>query len=150
MTTDTHLECASCGRKDESGPEGAHPISSMEILWCSHCAAIIETGDGKKIVNHPSPGYMVESVYCPPLGAWQDCYLMRPKKRILVKHAKFEIQRAWKNWDGDKTGENPILFRFFPWLQQHRPYFLTFRSKGDLYQRVSWWVTEYEDALRDE
>lgn len=142
-----NLECASCRRKNEPGPEGAQPILSGEILWCSYCAAIIEIGDGKKIVNQPSPGRMVESVYCDPLGAWQDCYLMRPRKRILVKQAKVEIQRAWKNWDGDKTGENPVLFRFFPWLEQYRPYFLTFRSKGDLYQRVSWWVTEYEDDL---
>ena len=148
QTVSDLIECASCGRKDEPGPQGAHPISSGGILWCSYCAATIETDDGKKIVNCPSPGRMIESVHCDPLGAWQDCYSIRPKKRILKKHAKLEIQRAWRNWDGNKTTSVPML-AFFAWLQRHRPYFLTFREKADLYQRVKCWLIEYEDNLQD-
>jgi len=78
-----------------------------------------------------------------PLVAWDDCYSKKPKKRILAKRAKAEIQRAWENWDRDKTNELSML-AFYGWLSRFRPYFLTFRDKGDPWQTVHGWLLEYE------
>jgi len=61
----------------------------------------------------------------------------------LVKKEKYEIQRAWSRWEGDKSNNFP-MFTFFAWLQKHRPYFLTFRNKGDPWQRVHSWLIQYE------
>ena len=88
---------------------------------------------------------MVERTDDDPLQAWWDCYKLNPKKRILVNQARREIQRAWELWDGDKT-LNMSKFMFFGWLQRHRPYFLTFRGKGDPWQRVHSWLIQYEDG----
>jgi hypothetical protein len=78
-----------------------------------------------------------------PLDAWIDCYDMKPKTRILVKKAKREIQRVWEIWDGNKASDQ-AMFMFFGWLHRHRPYFLTFRSKGDPWQTVHSWLLQYE------
>ena len=77
------------------------------------------------------------------LEIWRDCYEMRPKAHIRTKEARLEIQRAWSVWDGDK---NAIMSKilFFTWLQRFRPYFLTFRCKGDPWQSVHSWLLEYE------
>lgn len=141
------LHCASCGRLDKQGPDGADPILSMGILWCSKCA-VIEKIDGTKYVIQPSPGRMVGDPKDDPLTAWQDCYSIQPKKRILIKDARSEIQRAWRVWEGEKTTENS-MFIFFGWLSRHRPYFLTFRLKGDPWQRIHGWLIRYERAQQD-
>jgi hypothetical protein len=139
----SNLHCASCGRLNKRGPDGANPILYEGQLWCSWCAKVAHTNTGSKYVIPPSPGLMVEDPEDDPLTAWQDCYPMEPKKRILLKDAKSEIQRAWATWDGDKTAENS-MFVFFGWLTRHRPYFLTFRGKGDPWRKVHTWLTEYE------
>jgi hypothetical protein len=141
MSSDLH--CASCGRLNKPRPDGADPVSYMGRLWCAWCAAISQTNTGTIYVAQPSLGLMVEGPKDDPLTAWQDCYSMQPKKRILVRDAKSEIQRAWAIWDGDKTTENSI-FVFFGWLSRHRPYFLTFRGKGDPWQKVHSWLIQYE------
>lgn len=41
---------------------------------------------------------MVASEDQDPLAAWQDCYAITPKKRILGKQARTEIQQACENW----------------------------------------------------
>jgi uncharacterized protein YndB with AHSA1/START domain len=79
-----------------------------------------------------------------PLEAWQDCFDMKPKKRILVRQAEREIQRAWQQWSGDKNSNSAKII-FFGWLSRHRPYFLTFRSKGDRWQIVHSWLIQHED-----
>jgi hypothetical protein len=86
---------------------------------------------------------MTEFSTTDPLVAWDDCYSKKPKKRIPAKRAKAEIQRAWDNWDGDKTNELSML-AFYGWLSRFRPYFLTFRGKGDPWQTVHDWLFEYE------
>ncbi len=86
---------------------------------------------------------MVENSGDDALAAWQDCYTMTPKKRILLRNAKAEIQRAWEQWNGDKHSQGAMLV-FFGWLQRHRPYFLTFRARGDPWQRVHSWLIQYE------
>ncbi|SPB14878.1 hypothetical protein NOV72_02109 [Caballeronia novacaledonica] len=78
------------------------------------------------------------------LDAWLDCYEMKPKKRIRKDDAKAEVQRAWALWDGDKTTGQP-MFLFYLWLARQRPYFLTFRAKGDPWQAVHSWLIQYED-----
>jgi hypothetical protein len=87
---------------------------------------------------------MYESTVDDPLDAWEDCYLKKPKKRILVKKAKTEIQMAWERWDGDKsTGES--MFAFFCWLTKYRPYFLTFRCSCDPWQIVHGWLVQCKE-----
>ena len=139
----SELHCASCGRPNKPGPDGTEPVSYMGQLWCSRCANISQTDTGTIYIVLPSPGLIVESPEGDPLIAWQDCYSMQPKKRILLKDAKSEIQRAWTLWDGDKTTDNAMSV-FFGWLSRHRPYFLTFRSKEDPWQKVHGWLIEYE------
>jgi hypothetical protein len=82
-----------------------------------------------------------------PLSTWQDCYVMKPKRRIRKDAAKAEVQRAWALWDGDKTGGQSMFF-FFLWLARHRPYFLTFRVTGDPWQTIHSWLIQYEDGQR--
>lgn len=141
MTSDLH--CATCGRLDKSGPDGADPVTYLGHKWCTFCAAVGRTAKGAVYVSQPSPGRMIEGSTTDPLAAWEDCYSTTPKKRILVTSAKAEIQRSWENWDGDKMGELS-MFMFYGWLSRFRPYFLTFRSKGDPWQTVHSWLLRYE------
>ncbi len=139
----TILRCASCGRIEGNGPNAGEVVSYLGMKWCASCAAVGQTTQGNKFVSIPSPGRMYETDKDDPLAAWVDCYETKPKKRILVKKAKTEIQRAWELWEGDKTSSE-AMFMFFRWLQRHRPYFLTFRSKGDPWQKVHSWLIQYE------
>lgn len=142
------LHCASCGRPNNRGPNDVNPIPYEGQLWCSWCAKISQTAMGSKYVALPSPGLMVEDLEDDPLVAWQDCYSMEPKKRILQKDAESEIRRAWAMWDGDKTVRNS-MFVFFGWLKRHRPYFLTFRGKGDPWRMVHSWLIQHEREQQD-
>jgi hypothetical protein len=143
MKEKSNLHCASCGRPKTFGPDGVETVPFLGQEWCTKCAAIREYSDGAKYVLQPSPGLMVESTTDDPLVAWQDCYSMKPKKRILVKEAKAEIQRAWERWEGRKESDH-AMFLFFGWLSRHRPYFLTFRVRGDPWQTVHSWLIQYE------
>ncbi|MEX3896372.1 hypothetical protein [Paraburkholderia sp. BR10954] len=91
---------------------------------------------------------MSEGLPDDPVDAWQDCYEAKPKKRIRKDNARAEIQRAWSIWDGDKASGH-AMFLFYGWLQRHRPYFLTFRAKGDPWQTVHSWLIQYEDSRRN-
>ena len=142
------LHCASCGRPNKHGPDGADPFLYEGQLWCSWCARISQTNTGSKYVVPPSPGLMVEDPENDPLTAWQDCYSMEPKKRILMKDAKSEIQRAWGMWEGDKRAKDS-MFVFLRWLTRYRPYFLTFRSKVDPWKKVRSWLLQYENDQQD-
>ena len=90
---------------------------------------------------------MYEGPTIDPLNAWNDCYVMNPKRRIKVDEARREIQRAWAMWDGDKDARESMLM-FFGWLHRFRPYFLTFRIRSDPWQRVHSWLLQYERANR--
>jgi len=114
------------------------------MKWCASCAKVGQTSQGEKFISMPSPGRMYEMDEDDPLAAWQDCYETKPKRRILVKQAKTEIWRAWELWDGDRTNSES-MFIFFGWLQRHRPYFLTFRNKGDPWQKVHSWLVQHEE-----
>lgn len=87
---------------------------------------------------------MFESTADDALAAWHDCYSMAPKHRIKKDQAKAEIQRAWAMWDGDKSDLESAMFIFFGWANQFRPYFLTFRCKGDPWQTVHSWLLHAE------
>lgn len=138
-----NLRCASCGRPDDSGPGAVATVSYQGKTWCTSCAAVRKTSAGTIYVSQPSPGQMVEDATNDPLVAWQDCYSMTPKKRILVQKAKAEVQRAWALWDGNKSTDS-CMFMFYWWLWRFRPYFLTFRGKGDPWQTVHSWLLQYE------
>ena len=139
----SNLHCASCGRVDSEGENGVSTVTYLGATWCGSCAAIGQIADGAKYVSMPSPGRMYEGSESDPIDAWIDCYDNKPKKRILVRKAKSEIQRAWHLWEGDKS-DDFSMFVFFGWLQKHRPYFLTFRGKGDPWQTVHSWLIQYE------
>jgi len=109
-----------------------------------NCANIQRTPGGTEFVPSTSPGRIVNVNRNDPLEAWIDCYEMKPKHRTLKEQAKKEIQRAWQLWDGDKR-QDIAMFQFFCWLRRHRPYFLTFRVKGDPWQTVHSWLIQYED-----
>ena len=143
------LYCASCGRVNRKGENCVTTFTYRGATWCESCAAIGQTPDGTKYVSMPSPGRMYEGVNNDPIDAWIDCYQYKPKKRILVKKAKLEIQRAWCLWEGDKSNDIS-MFLFFGWLKKHRPYFLTFRGKGDPWQTVHSWLLQYEGQKRRE
>lgn len=136
--------CASCNRST-TDPDNEAPIEFNGVSWCQHCAKIQHTPDGDMFIPLSSPGRIVEVNRDDPLAAWIDCFEMKPKHRILKKDAKKEIQRAWELWDGDK-GRDIATFDFFCWLNRHRPYFLTFRKKGDPWQTVHSWLIQYETA----
>ncbi len=143
----SHLHCASCGRSAGTGPNSVDTVMYLEQEWCARCARIWQTFNGSVCVGQPSPGLMTKGSIVDPLDAWIDCFEMKPKRRIKVAEANREIQRAWAMWDGDKaTSES--MFMFFGWLQRFRPYFLTFRSRGDPWQRVHVWLLQYERASR--
>ena len=137
------LRCASCGRSANSGPNGIKTITYQGAQWCTSCAAIGQIAEGKTYVSTPSPGRMYEMSEDDPVAAWEDCFEKKPKKRILVKNARAEIQRAWELWEGDKSN-NLSMFTFFAWLTRHRPYFLTFRVKGDPWRTVHSWLLQHE------
>lgn len=133
------LRCASCGRMDGTGPNGVETITYQGVKWCVSCAAIGYIANGQPYVSMPSPGRMYEETKDDPLTAWEDCYEKSPKKRIPVSKAKAEIQRAWELWEENKS--NAIsMFIFFGWLKRYRPYFLTFRCKGNPWQTVHSWL----------
>jgi hypothetical protein len=90
---------------------------------------------------------MIEGDDGDPVAAWQDCFSMTPKKRILITKAKAEIQRSWELWDGDKSREVTSMFMFYGWLSRHRPYFLTFRGRGDPWQTIHVWLIQFEYAV---
>lgn len=132
--------CASCGRTDDLGENGVETVEYLGVTWCTSCAAVGRTSTGSVYVAQQSPGRMYEG---PPneesYDALWDCFVFMPKKRIVKDKARAEIQRAWRRWDG---GDDPMLF--FGWLRKHRPYFLTFRCKGDPWQTVHSWVLQAE------
>ena len=134
--------CASCNRSYDD-PKEDTPIIYQGIAWCPHCAKIVTSPSGTKFISQPSPGQSVTVNINDPLEAWIDCFEMKPKKRLLKKTARQEIQRAWQLWGGDKTRDN-AMFEFFCWLNRHRPYFLTFRHKDDPWQTVHCWLIQYE------
>jgi hypothetical protein len=88
---------------------------------------------------------MIEGKSFDLLDTWTDCFQMQPKRRIRIREGRLEIQRAWELWNEDKTVTLAMLM-FFCWLQRYRPYFLTFRTKGDPWQDVHSWLIEYERA----
>lgn len=137
------LYCASCRRTNGGGPNGIATVTYQRVEWCTSCASIKKTPEGVTYVSFPSPGRMYESAEDDPIDAWEDCFHKEPKKRITVKKAKTEIQRAWELWEGDKSS-NISMFAFFGWLTRHRPYFLTFRAKGDPWQTVHSWLIQHE------
>ena len=143
----SNLHCPSCGRSTGMGPNGVDTVSYLEQEWCARCARIVRTSSGGAYVEQPSPGRMVEGPIIDRLDSWIDCYVMKPKRRIKVDEARREIQRAWTIWDGDKDARES-MFMFFGWLQRFRPYFLTFRSRGDPWQRVHSWLLQCERASR--
>ncbi|WP_146149984.1 hypothetical protein [Caballeronia novacaledonica] len=145
MQAKIESHCPSCGRTDKPRPDGAEPVSIDGERWCSWCAAIRQTPSGAMYIERPSPGRMTDGgLPDDSLDAWLDCYEMKPKKRIRKDDAKAEVQRAWALWDGDKTTGQP-MFLFYLWLARQRPYFLTFRAKGDPWQAVHSWLIQYED-----
>ena len=96
------LHCSSCGRSAGTGPNGVETVLNLEQEWCARCARIGRTNSGATYVDRPSPGRMTKSTTIDPLDAWIDCYVMTPKRRIKVKDARLEIQRAWSIWEGNK------------------------------------------------
>jgi|GEM_PF-2414700 len=138
------LYCASCRRSNQKGPNSAETVEDHGVLWCASCANILQTSSGAKGVALPSPGRMYESLEEDPLTAWEDCYVKKIKKRITVKKAKSEIHRAWELWEENKN-RNEAKFLFYCWLTRFRPYFLTFRCKGDPWQTVHAWLNQYEN-----
>jgi hypothetical protein len=140
---DFNLYCASCGRKEGSGSDDVKPVLYLDQMWCTSCAAIRYTAGGSAYVEQPSPGQMWHGPISDSLAAWEDCFLKTPKKRIIKEKAKAEIQKAWENWDGDKSREVNMMV-FFNWLRKFRPYFLTFRCSGDPWQTIQCWLIQYE------
>jgi len=136
--------CSSCSRSD-SDSDMDDVILFHGIHWCPHCARVKEDAESNRYILLPSPGRMSDVNRDDPLDAWIDCYEMKPKTRILIKKAKIEVLRAWENWSGDKNSSQ-AKFMFFGWLNRHRPYFLTFRSKGDPWQTVHSWLIQYESG----
>ncbi|MFT5085374.1 MAG: hypothetical protein ACI9Y1_003433 [Lentisphaeria bacterium] len=134
--------CPSCNRSTDDR-ESEAPFEFRGTSWYRHCSKIQATSGGVEFVPLSSPGRMTDVNRNDPLDAWQDCYEMKPKKRILKKKAKEEILRTWALWDGDKSAVE-AKFRFFGWLNRHRPYFLTFRERGDPWQTVHCWLIQYE------
>ena len=148
MTPTKYLRCPSCGRENSPGPNHVETFSYEGRTWCTECAAIKTLEKGLKFVLPPSPGVMVEDPSEDSLAAFYDCYSYTPKKRIRVGDAEAEVQRAWEEWDGDKSSGGTSMLRFFQWLQEHRPYFLTFRTRGDPWQQVKSWLIQHEQAHR--
>ena len=138
------LYCASCRRSNKKGPNSTETFVDHGVLWCGSCANILHTSSGAKGIVLPSPGRMHESLEEDPLAAWEDCYVKKIKKRISVKNAKAEIQRAWEIWEENKN-RNEAKFIFYGWLTRYRPYFLTFHCKGDPWQTVHGWLNQYEN-----
>ena len=147
LKSTSNLHCASCGRSPGTGPNGVETVVYLEQEWCARCARVGQLSSGSVYVNQPSPGRMFEGTIIDPLDAWIDCYDVKPKRRIKVDKARREIQRAWAMWDGDKAASQSMIL-FFGWLQRFRPYFLTFRGRGDPWQRVHVWLLQYERANR--
>jgi hypothetical protein len=106
----SNLHCASCGRTDIGGTNFLKTITYQGVKWCTSCAAIKQTAKGETYISAPSPGRVYEGLKDDPLSAWEDCYTKKPKKRILVKKAKTEIQKAWEGWDvlGDVHAERAL------------------------------------------
>lgn len=143
----TTLYCASCRRTNNGNPDGVDSVKYQGVEWCASCADIRKTADGLTYVLMPNLGRMYEAAEDDPLTAWEDCYEKIPKKRILVGKAKAEIQRTWDLWEEDKSS-NISMFAFFGWLTRYRPYFLTFRGRGDPWQKVHSWLIQHEEKKK--
>ncbi len=144
MNSTASLRCMSCGRMAGSGSNGVDTVLYLGSAWCTICASVRRTPSGPTFVDQPSPGAMYESAADDALAAWQDCYSMKPKQRIKKDQAKAEIQRAWAMWDGDKSDSESAMFMFLGWAGKFRPYFLTFRCKGDPWQTIHSWLIQAE------
>lgn len=141
------FHCPSCGRSAGMEPNGVETVLYQGREWCTRCARVGRIPNGGAYVRQPSPGCMVEGPTNDPVAALFDCYDMRPKGRIKIREAEREIQRAWVMWNGDKESRE-AMHKFFAWLGRYRPYFLTFRTKYDPWQRVHSWLIQFERANR--
>lgn len=139
--------CPACFRRD-TDPDMKDILFFQGEKWCPHCSNIKKTESLNRFVHKPSPGCIIDTNYNDALSAWIDCFEMKPKRRISIKKAKSEVQRAWTNWNGDKTCDQ-AMFVFFNWLQLYRPYFLTFRSKSSEWQQVHSWLVQYENCKQN-
>ncbi len=139
------LRCASCGRTDGGDSNSVNTITYQRRVWCTSCADVKQSVKNVTYISMPSPGRMYEGSEDDPIDAWEDCYLKKIKKRILVKKAEAEIKRAWERWDEKKSVSDSMFFAFFCWLTRYRPYFLTFRCSGDPWQTVHSWLIQYEE-----
>lgn len=148
---DSHdvLCCASCGRTSGKGGGEVQPIRYLDVDWCPVCAKVCAkvrpSESGNAFVDQPSPGRMYPGRPSDPIDALHDCYVLKPKRRIRVKQARYEVQRAWSICHRGESG-SAEMFCFFGWLQRHRPYFVTFRCRGDPWQTVHCWLIQYEEG----
>ncbi len=56
---------------------------------------------------------------------------------MIIKDAKKQIKEVWLKWNNndEKFGDHFAL-TLHGWLQHNRPELLSFRCKGDKYQRI--------------
>ena len=147
-STTITLHRHTCGRSAGTGPNGVETFRYQEQEWCGRCARVIRPSVREGFVLQPSPGRMTRGSSIDPLDAWRDCYDMKPKRRIKKGEAKREIQRAW-TMRSDDNGGSEAMFAFFAWLKRNRPYFLTFRYRGDLWQTVHSWLLQFQLATQE-
>ena len=86
------------------------------------------------------------------LWAWEDCYAMKPRKRIREADAKTRIKEIWSL--GTQKRGRPIDADT---LHSFLPYLLTFRcdSRGSVghlatERTLRDWVMEWEDEIPDD
>lgn len=133
------LICPSCGRVEGDGPGEIIPFDFQDRRWCPFCTHFGTSYDGLKFVKHPSPGALIEKKYDSIFNSIQDCFVLKPKKRILKKNARLEILRLWSERVCNKQNHAQKMI-FYNWLNCNRPYLLTFRCNFDRWQQVQAWL----------
>ena len=93
--------CLACGRPMVRDTDVLpHPRNGTP--WCRRCAPIGLLRDGKThVLPNLGPGYIIDAEctgvddVALSLWAWEDCYAMKPRKRIRKADAKVRIKEIW-------------------------------------------------------
>ena len=138
-----------------------HPLNGTP--WCAQCAPIGILSDGKThVLPNLGSGSIIDTECTGvddvtfSLWAWEDCYAMKPRKRIRKADAKIRIKEIWSL--GTEERGRPIdADTLHSFLRRFLPYLLTFRcdSRGSVghlatERTLRDWVMEWEDEIPDD
>lgn len=66
---------------------------------------------------------------------------------LTVAEAKQLVVAEWRTWSKERDSYGSAEMQmFFGWVENHKPFFLSFRSHDDKWQVVHGWLQRDEDT----